>query len=77
MEGLVTVPPQDLRMTVAVHSTCKGSAVVPFLGPIVTVHTEHTKGVLSVCTIPTVLRAPVLQSLSLRQSMFFATGDAI
>lgn len=65
MEGLATVPPQDLRMIVAVHSACKGSAVLPFLATIVTVQTEHIKGVLSICTTPTVLHAPVLQSVSL------------
>lgn len=49
MEGLATHPSQDLRMTAAVYSTCKDSALVPLLGPIVTAQTEHTKGVLSIC----------------------------
>lgn len=66
MESLVIVPPWDLGMTVAVHSTCKDSAVVPLLGPIVTAQTEHTKDMLSICTTSSVLHAPVLQSISLR-----------
>lgn len=65
MESLPIVPPWDLGMTVAVHSTRKDSAVVPLLGPIVTAQAEHTKDVLLICTTSTVLHAPVLQSISL------------
>lgn len=55
-------------MTIAVHSPCKDSAVEPLLGPIVTVQTEHTKGVLSICTTPTVLQSISLSMCSLANS---------